>query len=80
MFGNGTFEPLTDWVRIELHVDLITCAPETHVPRAENAIRFVKERVRLVQSKTPFNRYPKRFTIELMKRVVVLINLSRRKS
>ena len=37
MFGNGTFEPLTDWVRIELHVDLITCAPELHVPRAENA-------------------------------------------
>ena len=80
MFGDGAFEPLTDWARIELHVDLVTCAADSHVPRAENAIQFVKERVRLVQSETPFNQYPKRFTIELMKRVVVLINLFRRKS
>ena len=64
----------------ELHVDLITCATDLHVPRAENAIRFVKERARLVQSETPFKRYPKRFTMELMKRVVVLINSFRRKS
>ena len=80
MIGDGMFEPLTDWARIELQVDLVTCAPELHVPRAENAIRFIKERVRLVQSKTPFKQYPKRFTIELMRRVVVLINSFRRKS
>ena len=54
MFGDGAFEPLTNWARIELHVDLLACAPESHMPRAENAIRFVKERVRSVQSKTPF--------------------------
>ena len=80
MFGDGMFEPLTDWAKIELHVDLVTCAPESHVPRAENAKQFVKERVRLIQSETPFKRYPKRFTIELMKRAVVLINSFRRKS
>ena len=50
------------------------------MPRAENAIRFVKERVRSVQSKTPFDRYTKRFTIEMLNRVVVLINSFRRKS
>ena len=50
------------------------------MPRAENAIQFVKERVRLVQNVTPFNIYPKRFTIELLKRVEVLINSFRRKS
>ena len=50
------------------------------MPRAENTIRFVKERVRGVQSETSFDRYPKRFTIELLKRVVVLINSLRRKS
>ena len=74
------FEPLIGWARIELKVDLVTCAPESHVPRAENAIRFVKERVRSIQSKTPFKRYLRRFTIELMRRAVVLINSFRRKS
>ena len=44
MFGDGMFEPLTNWARIELHVDLVTCAADSHVPRAENTIRFVKER------------------------------------
>ena len=38
MFGDGMFEPFIDWARIELKVDLVTCAPESHVPRAENAI------------------------------------------
>ena len=74
MFGDGAFKPIVDWARTELHVDLVTCAADSHVPRVENTIRFVKERVRLVQSETPFNQYPKRFTIKLMKRVVVRIN------
>ena len=80
MFGDRMFEPLIDWARIELKVDLVTCAPESHVLREENTIRFVKERVRSIQSETPFKRYPKRFKIELMKRAVVLINSVRRKS
>ena len=50
------------------------------MPRADNAIRFVKERLRAIQSETPFDRYPKKITIEMLKRVVVLINLFRRKS
>ena len=36
--------------------------------------------MRAIQSETPFERYPKRFTIEMLKRVVILINLFRRKS
>ena len=63
-----------------MHIDLVTCAADSHVPRAENVIRFVKERLRAIQSETPFDRYPKRFTIEMLKRVVVLINLFRSKS
>ena len=55
MFGDGAFELLTNWAQIELNVNLITCAPESHVPRAENAIRFVKEMARLVQSENPCN-------------------------
>ena len=80
MFGDKEFDPVIEWVRHQLHIDLVTSAAQGHVPRAENAIRFVKERVRAIQCETPFNRYPKRFTIEMVKRVVVLINLFRRKS
>ena len=36
--------------------------------------------VRAVQSETSFDRYPKRFTIKMLKRVVILINLFREKS
>ena len=62
-----------EWVRNQLNIDLFTTAAQGHVPRAENAIRFVKERVRAIQCNTPFNRYPKRFTIEMVNRVVSLI-------
>ena len=80
IFADGEFEPLIEWTQTELKVDITLCAPDLHVPRAENAIRFVKERLRAIQCETPFTRYPKRFTIEMVKRVVVLINLFRRKS
>ena len=57
-----------------------TCAADSHVPRAKNAIRFVEERLRSIQSKTQFDKYPKRLTIEMTRRVTVLINSFRRKS
>ena len=69
MFGDGGFEPLVNWVQRELHIDLVTCATDSHVPIAENAIRFVKEKLRAIQSETLFERYPKRFTIKMLKRV-----------
>ena len=80
MFRDWVFRPIVDWAQTELHIDLVTCATNSHVHRAENAIQFVKERVRAIQSETPFDRHPKRFTIKLLKRVVVLINSFRRKS
>ena len=66
MFGDGAFKPIVDWARTKLHVDLVTLAANSHVPRAKNTLQFVKERVRLVQSETPFDSYLKRFTIELL--------------
>ena len=56
MFGDGAFKSIADWAQSELHIDLVTCAANSHVPRAENAIQFVKERVRAIQSETPFDR------------------------
>ena len=44
-FDDGKFDHLKDWMRSELHISLDTCAADSHVPRAENAIRFVKERL-----------------------------------
>ena len=33
-FGNGAFEPLVEWVRQQLQVDLTTCVAGSHVPQA----------------------------------------------
>ena len=52
-FGDRAFEPIINWARQELHLDLTTCAADSHVSRAENAIRFVKDRLRSIQCETP---------------------------
>ena len=79
-FGDSAFKHLIEWARNELHMDLVTCVANSNVPRAKNEIRFVKERLRSVQSETPFKKYPRMLTIEMMKRDIVLINSFRRKS
>ena len=79
-FGDSAFKHLTNWTRSELHMDLVTCTGDSHVPRAENTIRFVQERPRSIKSETPFTKYPKRLTIKMTKRATVLINSFRRKS
>ena len=71
--------------QLSVTVNLIACnmdtyAADSHVPRVENVISFVKERLRSIQSETPFDKYPKRLTIEMTRRVTVLINSFRRKS
>ena len=48
--------------------------------QAENAIRFVKERLRSIQCETLFNKYPKRLTIEMTKHVTIHIKSFRKKS
>ena len=62
-FSGGEFDHLNDWIKGELHIGLDTCAVDSQVPRAESAIRFVKERLRSIQCETPFHKYPKRLTI-----------------
>ena len=80
VFGDRAFEPLVEWIRHDLHIDLTTCAADSPVPQAEKTIRFVKERLRYIQCEIPFKKYLKRLTIKMVKRVTVLINLFRRKS
>ena len=74
------FKPSVEWMRQDLHVDLTTCAADSHMPRAKNAIRFVKERIRCIQCETSFTKFTKRLTIEMVKQVTILINSFRRKS
>ena len=71
---------MTNWISQDLHVDLTTCAADSHVSRVKNAIWFVKERIRCIQSETPFTKATKRLTVEMVKRVTILINLFRIKS
>jgi len=78
--GDNAFAPLKDWMKKELKTILTTCDSDSHVPRAENAIKFVKERVRCVQSQLPFKKLPRRLTIEMVRRIVVLINSFHRKT
>ena len=79
-FGDNKFDHLKGWMRGELHINLDTCAADSHVPRAKNAIRFEKERRRSIQYETLFNKYPKRLTIKMAKRATILINSFRKKS
>ena len=68
------FEPMKQWVQDGLNIFLTTCDADSHVPRAENAIKFVKERVQCIQSKIGFKKFPRRLTIKMITRTVSLIS------
>ena len=78
-FTDNTFSLLINWIGQELHVDLTTFVTDFHVTRAENAIRFVKQRVRCIQSETLFTKFLKMLTVEILRRVTVLINVFNKK-
>ena len=79
-FENGALKYPIKWTRSKLQINLVTCAADSHVPRAQNSIRFVKGRLRNIQSETLFTKYPRRLTIKMTKCTTVLINSLRRKS
>ena len=58
---------------------LITCNANQHVEVIEIMLRFVKERIRVVRLAMPYTTIPKRFTIKVVHRVIVLINSLPRK-
>ena len=78
--GDLAFEPMKQWVKDKLNITLTTCDADSHVPRAENAIKFVKEQVRCIQSDLGFSKYPRRLTIKMITRTVCLINSFARKT
>ena len=78
--GDLAFEPMKQWVKDELTITLTTCDADSHIPRAENAIKFVKERVRCIQSELGFSKFPRQLTIKMITRTVSLINSFARKT
>lgn len=42
--GDNAFAPLTEWMKKEIKIIVTTCDIDLHIPRADNAIKFVKER------------------------------------
>ena len=72
--GDGAFDSLKDWAMNTHKVQLTVCGADGHVPQAENAIKFIKERVRCIHCNMPFKRLPHAITIEMASRATTLIN------
>ena len=56
------------------NVTLTPCDTNCHVEFVERMIRFVKERIRTVRVAMPYKTIPKRMTIEMVHRVIILMN------
>ena len=56
------------------NVTLTICDADRHVEVAEKTIRFVKKRIITVRLAMPYKVLPRRMTIEMVHRVVILIN------
>ena len=61
------------------NVTLTTCDADRHVEFVERMIRFMKERIRTVRIAIPYKTIPKRMTIEMVHRVIILMNSIPRK-
>jgi hypothetical protein len=73
--ADGAFESIKHELQDEpYNVTLTTCDADRHVETVERQIRFLKERIRAVRMMMPYNKLPKRFTIEMVHRVTILIN------
>ena len=78
--GAFKFKLMINWMRHILHIYLTTFATDLNAPRAKNAIKFIKEIVRCIQSESTFTRYPKWLTTEVVKSAIILMNSFNRKS
>ena len=63
----------------ELNITLQTCDRDGHVPRIKRVTEFIKEWTRCFQTEMPFKKLPRRLTIDMVRRVVILINSFPRK-
>ena len=73
--ADGAFESIKHELQDDpYNVILSTCDADRHVETVERQIRFLKERIRAVRTMMPYKKLPKRFTIEMVHRITILIN------
>ena len=73
--ADGAFESIREDLQDPPYqVGLTTCDADRHVETIERQIRHIKERIRSVRMMLPYKKLPKRFIIELVHRVGLLIN------
>jgi hypothetical protein len=73
--ADGAFESIKHELQAKLYnITLTTCDADRHVETIERQIRFLKERIRAMRVMMPYKKIPKRFTIEMVNRITVLIN------
>ncbi|OEU10829.1 hypothetical protein FRACYDRAFT_246701 [Fragilariopsis cylindrus CCMP1102] len=73
--ADGAFECIKHELQDKpYNITLSTCDADRHVETVERQIRFLKERIRAVRLMMPYKKIPKRFTVEMVLRVTMLIN------
>jgi hypothetical protein len=73
--ADGAFESIKHELQAKpYNITLTTCDADRHVETIERQIRFLKERIRAVRVMMPYKKIPKRFTIEMVNRITILIN------
>jgi hypothetical protein len=73
--ADGAFESIKHELQAKpYNITLTTCDADRHVETIERQIRFLKERIRAVRVMMPYKKLPKRFTIEMVNRITILIN------
>jgi hypothetical protein len=73
--ADGAFQSIKHELQAEPYkITLTTCDADRHVETVERQIRFLKERIRTVRLMMPYKKIPKRFTIEMVHRITMLIN------
>jgi hypothetical protein len=74
--ADGAFESIKHELQAKpYNITLTTCDADRHVETVERQIRFLKERIRAVRVMMPYKKIPKRFTIEMVHRITMLVNL-----
>jgi hypothetical protein len=73
--ADGAFQSIKHELHAEpYNIALTTCNANRHGETVERQIRFLKEQIRSVRIMMPYNKTPKRFTIEMVHRITILIN------
>jgi hypothetical protein len=73
--ADGAFESIKHKLQDSpYNITLSACDANRHVEVVERQIRFLKERIRSVRMMMSYGKLPKRFTIEMVHKVTMLIN------